>query len=192
MLSNVNPIAHRNPIVFMSSSAAGAAPAPYHGRDKMRQMSGEFAYNAVVDEMKKAKPRNRKSDLRRKDSTRTIDEYLASVPEPSRSTLAKVRATIRSVVPPEATEVISYGIPAFKYNGTLVWFAAFSKHCSLFPGGSLIHDFKEELRGFTTSKGTIRFTASKPLPVSLVKKLVKARIAQMREKKSSAVRSSAT
>jgi uncharacterized protein YdhG (YjbR/CyaY superfamily) len=155
----------------------------------MRQLASEFAYNVVaVGEMKKSKSKNRKPDLKRKGSTKTIDEYLARVPEPSRSMLSAIRATIRSVVPPEATEAISYGIPAFKYNGTLVWFAAFSRHCSLFPGGSLIHVFKEELRGFTTSKGTIQFTAVKPLPAALVKKLVKARIAQMREKKFSAAK----
>lgn len=135
-------------------------------------------------QMKKAKSRNRESGLRPKGSARTVDEYLSDVPEPLRSTLAKIRTAIRSVAPPEATETISYGIPAFKYNGTLVWFAAFSKHCSLFPGASVIHDFKEELRGFTTSKGTIRFTSDKPLPTALVKKLVKARVLQMREKKS--------
>lgn len=139
-------------------------------------------------EMKKVKFRNRGSDLKSKGSPRTVDEYLARVPEPSRSALVRIRAVIRSVVPPDATDTISYGIPAFKYNGTLVWFAAFSKHCSLFPGASVIHDFKEELRGFTTSKGTIHFTAAKPLPATLVKKLVKARIAQMREKKSSAAK----
>jgi uncharacterized protein YdhG (YjbR/CyaY superfamily) len=139
-------------------------------------------------EMKKAKSRNRRPDLKSKGSTRTVDEYLARVPELSRSALIRIRAVIRSVVPPGAIETISYGIPAFKYNGTLVWFAAFSKHCSLFPGASVIHDFKEELQGFTTSKGTIHFTAAKPLPAVLVKKLVKARIAQMREKKPSAAK----
>jgi uncharacterized protein YdhG (YjbR/CyaY superfamily) len=142
--------------------------------------------------MKKAKSRNRESDVKRKRSTRTVDQYLARVPEPSRSALAEIRTVIRSVVPPETIEAISYGIPAFKCNGTLVWFAAFSKHCSLFPGASVIHAFREELRDFTISKGTIHFTAAKPLPAALVKKLVKARIAQMKEKKDPAVRSPAT
>jgi uncharacterized protein YdhG (YjbR/CyaY superfamily) len=127
----------------------------------------------------KAKTRSPKPP-QHKGSAKTIDEYLARVPEPSRSTLAKIRATIRSVAP-DATETISYGIPAFKRNGMLVWFAAFSNHCSLFPGAALIQDFKEELRGFTTSKGTIRFTPTKPLPAALVRKLVKARVAQMKK-----------
>jgi uncharacterized protein YdhG (YjbR/CyaY superfamily) len=114
---------------------------------------------------------------------KTVDEYLARVPEPARSTLSKVRATIRSVVPPEATEAISYGIPAFKYKGTLVWFAAFAEHCSFFPTAGVIEEFKDELKGFPTSKGTIQFPVNKPLPATLVKKMVKARVAQVEGKK---------
>lgn len=67
---------------------------------------------------------------------KTVDEYLAITPEPACSTLKHVRAVIKSVVPKEATEVISYGIPMFKYKGMLVGYAAFKKHCSLFPTGS--------------------------------------------------------
>ena len=113
-----------------------------------------------------------------------IDEYLAGVPEPARGTLKKVRAAIRSAVPAEATETISYRIPAFKYNGrSLVWFAAFSNHCSLFPGSlSVMAAFKNELKPFDVSKGTIHFPLDKPLPAALVKKLVKARIAQNEQK----------
>ncbi len=115
---------------------------------------------------------------------KSVDEYLARVPEPARSTLNKVRATIRSAVPPEATEAISYGMPAFKYKGPLVAFAAFSDHCSLFPmGPSAIEAFKNELKGYQTSKGTIRFPLDKPLPAALVKKLVRARIAENERKK---------
>jgi|SRR5271165_1240263 len=105
-----------------------------------------------------------------------------AVPEPARSTLEKVRAVIRSVVPPEATEVISYRIPMFKYKGVLVAFAAFSNHCSLFPG-ALPEAFRDELKGYPTSKGTIQFRVDKPLPATLVKKLVKARIAQNENRK---------
>ena len=75
----------------------------------------------------------RSSAAKRNVAPQTVDEYLAAVPEPARSTLNKIRATIRSTVPPEATEGISYRIPTFKYKGALVWFAAFSNHCSLFP-----------------------------------------------------------
>jgi uncharacterized protein YdhG (YjbR/CyaY superfamily) len=94
-----------------------------------------------------------------------------------------MRAAIRSAVPPEATETISYRIPAFKYNGVLVWFAAFSNHCSLFPTAAVIEAFKKELKGFSTSKGTIHFPMDKPLPIALIKKMVKARVAQNESKK---------
>lgn len=117
--------------------------------------------------------------MRGKKSPKTPDEYLAGVPEPARSLLDKLRATIRSAVPPEATETISYGMPAFRYKGALIGFAAFSKHCSLFPmGSSAIEQFRDELKGFQTSKGTIQFTVEKPLPAALVKKIVKARVAE--------------
>jgi uncharacterized protein YdhG (YjbR/CyaY superfamily) len=112
-----------------------------------------------------------------------VDEYLARLPEPARGTLSRIRALIRSVVPLEATEAISYGMPMFKYKGLLVGFAAFSNHCSLFPGPSVIKAFQDELKGFPTSKGTIRFPADKPLPANLLKKLVKARVAENEQKK---------
>lgn len=108
-----------------------------------------------------------------------VDEYLACLPEPGLSTLKKVRAAIRSAAPAEATEAISYGIPTFKYKGNLVAFAAFKKHCSLFPMGyAVIAAFKKELTNFTLSKGTIRFPLDKPLPAALLKKMVKARVAE--------------
>ncbi len=132
--------------------------------------------------MKKPKSGHRSSATKGNGASRTVDEYLAGVPEPARSTLNKIRAAIRSVVPPEATETISYRIPAFKYKGVLVWFAAFSNHCSLFPTASVVEAFKNELKGFTTSKGTIQFPTDKPLPTALVKKLVKARVAQIESK----------
>jgi uncharacterized protein YdhG (YjbR/CyaY superfamily) len=114
---------------------------------------------------------------------KTIDEYLDRVPEPARTTLNKVRAVIRSAAPAEATEDISYGIPTFKYKGMLASFAAFSDHCSLFPGAGPTIEFKNELKNFQTSKGTIRFAPDKPLPATLLKKLIKARIAENERKK---------
>jgi uncharacterized protein YdhG (YjbR/CyaY superfamily) len=122
----------------------------------------------------------------RKPSTKptTIDEYLAQVPEPARSTLAKVRAGIRSSAPKETTETISYGIPTFKYQGGLVAFGAFKNHCSLFPMSlAVIEEFKADLKRYETSKGTIRFPLDKPLPATLLKKMVKVRAAQNEEKK---------
>ena len=133
--------------------------------------------------MKKVKSGNRRSAAKGKGAPKDVDEYLAGVPEPARGTLNKIRAAIRSAAPPEATEAISYGMPAFKYNGVLVWFAAFSNHCSLFPTAAVIEAFKNELKGFSTSKGTIQFPTDKPLPTALVKKLVKARVAQIESKK---------
>ncbi len=133
--------------------------------------------------MKKADSAGRGSAAKAKRPPKDVDEYLARVPEPARSTLSRVRAAIRSAAPPQATEGISYGIPTFKYNGSLLWFAAFSNHCSLFPGSSVIETFKKELKGFHTSKGTIRFPIDKAPPAALVKRLVKARIAQTENKK---------
>jgi uncharacterized protein YdhG (YjbR/CyaY superfamily) len=110
---------------------------------------------------------------------KNVSEYLAGLPEPSRSTLTKVRAVIRSVVPAETTEVISYGIPTFRYKRDLVAIAAFRDHCSFFPLGSSVLDaFNEELKEFRVSKGTLHFPLDRPLPTALVKKIVKARIAQ--------------
>jgi len=108
-----------------------------------------------------------------------VDEYLAGVPEPARNTLQKVRAAIRSAAPPEAIEVISYRIPALKYKQVLVWFGAFSDHCSLFPTNAVIEAFKPELKAYRLSKGTIHFPVDKPLPASLVKRMVKMRVAQV-------------
>jgi uncharacterized protein YdhG (YjbR/CyaY superfamily) len=114
---------------------------------------------------------------------RNVDEYFAGVAEPARSKLHQMRAAIRSAVPPEATEAISYRIPAFKYNGPLLWYAAFSDHCSLFPTAAVIAAFEKELKSYTTSKGTIHFPVDKPLPAALIRKLVKARVAQKVQKK---------
>ncbi len=114
---------------------------------------------------------------------KAVDEYLAGVPEPARTTLNKIRAVIRSAAPPEATEAISYGMPAFKHNGVLVWIAAFSNHCSIFPTASVIGALRDDLRGFRISKGTVQFPTDKPLPASLVKKMVKLRVAQSESRK---------
>jgi uncharacterized protein YdhG (YjbR/CyaY superfamily) len=133
--------------------------------------------------MRKVKSGNRGSTARGNGAPKNVDEYFAGVPEPTRSVLNKIRATIRSAVPPEATETISYRIPAFKHRRVLVWFAAFSNHCSLFPTASIIEAFKDELEGFSTSKGTIHFPTDKPVPTALIKKLVKARVAKIECKK---------
>jgi uncharacterized protein YdhG (YjbR/CyaY superfamily) len=97
--------------------------------------------------------------------------------------LQQIRDAIRSVAPPEATEVISYKIPAFRHKKVLVWYAAFSNHCSLFPTAAVVERFKDELRGYSTSKGTIHFPLDKPIPVPLIKRMVKARVAESESKK---------
>jgi uncharacterized protein YdhG (YjbR/CyaY superfamily) len=124
-----------------------------------------------------------KAGAKAKSPGKSVDEYLAAVPEPARSTLENIRTTIRAVVPKETTEVISYGIPGFKHNGMLVWYAAFADHCSFFPTPSVIKAFEKELKGYRISKGTIQFPVDKPLPAALVKKMVKMRIAQNEGKK---------
>ena len=133
--------------------------------------------------MKTVKSGKRSSQSKGNAAPQNVDDYIAGVPEPARSTLRKMRAAIRSAVPSEAIEIISYRMPAFRHNGVLVWFAAFADHCSLFPTAAVIEKFKNELKSFSTSKGTIHFPIDKPLPITLIKKLVKARVAQNKAKK---------
>src|SRR4051812_49391617 len=120
--------------------------------------------------------------MKGKGPARNVDEYLSGIPEPARSTLKHIRAVIKSVVPKETTEVISYRIPMFNYNGMLVGYAAFAKHCSLFPTGSgVIETFAKELKGYRTSRGTIQFPSDKPLPDALLKKIVRQRVKENRQ-----------
>ena len=108
---------------------------------------------------------------------RTIDEYLMRVSKDKREALERLRQTIREVVP-TAEECISYQMPAFRHDGrVLVYFAAAANHCAFYPGG-MVSDFKDELEAYETSKGTIRFQPERPLPASLVRKIVTARVAQ--------------
>ncbi len=131
--------------------------------------------------MKKAQPR-RSLKSKAKNRAKTVDEYFGNIEGPAREMLSKMRATIRSVMPADTTEVISYGIPAFKQKRVLVWYAAFANHCSLFPGGAVLNAMKNELEDFSTSKGTIQFPIGKPLPTALVKKIVKRRLARLDQK----------
>jgi uncharacterized protein YdhG (YjbR/CyaY superfamily) len=133
--------------------------------------------------MKTTKPYSRGLAPKKQVAQQTVDEYLAGVPEPARTTLEKVRAVIRSVVPAGTTEAISYGVPTFKLKGPVIWYAAFSKHCSVFPTAAVIEQFKDELKAYATSKGTIQFPVDKPLRDALLKKMVKARLAEMEKKK---------
>ena len=111
---------------------------------------------------------------------KTVDAYLADVPETERAVLEKIRRAVLSVVP-DASEKISYGIPAFTHKGrNLIYYGAMKKHLSLFPGSmAVFKDFAADLKPYDSSgKGTIRFTVEKPLPMPLVKKIVRARLAE--------------
>ena len=115
---------------------------------------------------------------KRRTTARDIDEYLATVPEDARSALQKLRKMIKAAAP-KAEETISYQIPTFKHEGGLVGFAAFKNHCSFFVMSvSVMNAHRDILKTYDTAKSTIHFTADKPLPAALVKKLVKARMAE--------------
>jgi uncharacterized protein YdhG (YjbR/CyaY superfamily) len=112
-------------------------------------------------------------------SAQEIDQYLDALDEPKRSTLAVLRQTILGVLP-EAEQGISYGLPAFKVRGkTIAGFAAFKNHLSYLPhSGSVFPHLKDELEGYSTSSGALRFSIDQPLPVPLVEKLIAVRLRQ--------------
>jgi uncharacterized protein YdhG (YjbR/CyaY superfamily) len=116
--------------------------------------------------------------MRAKSGVATVDEYLSSLDGDQRAVLEKLRRVIRSVAP-KAEECISYQIAAFRQNGMLVGFGASATHCAFYPmNGSTVAAFKRDLKGYDTSKGTIRFQPDHPLPAALVRKIVKARLAE--------------
>jgi len=109
---------------------------------------------------------------------KTIDEYMARAPPHFRTTLKQLRKTIKTAAP-RAQEVISYGMPAFKQDGMLVYYAAFKDHCSLFIASDKIRkQFAAELKPFAAGKGTHQLTPEKPIPPGLVARIVKARVAE--------------
>jgi uncharacterized protein YdhG (YjbR/CyaY superfamily) len=110
---------------------------------------------------------------------KSIDEYLATVAGDKRAALMKLRKTIRTIVP-KAEECISYGIAAFRLNGKpIIGFSASKNHCTLFPmSGATVATLREELKDYETSKGAIRFSANKPLPATLIRKVIRTRIAE--------------
>lgn len=112
------------------------------------------------------------------DKPETHDEFLASVPEPSRSALQKLREQIRAAAP-DAEEYMGYAVPAFRQNGALVSYGAAKAHLSFYvQSPKVMEAFAEQLTAFKTSKGAVSFTPDKPIPATLVKKLVKARLAE--------------
>jgi uncharacterized protein YdhG (YjbR/CyaY superfamily) len=129
------------------------------------------------------KPETKRVSAESDAGVKAVEAYLAKVPQPARGTLEKMRATIRAAAPKEATEGISYGMPAFRFRKPLAGYAAFKDHCSLFPmSGAVIAAMKDELKGYVTAKGTIQFALDKPMPLALVKKIVKARLAEIESK----------
>jgi uncharacterized protein YdhG (YjbR/CyaY superfamily) len=115
---------------------------------------------------------------RRAAVPKTVTEYIARAPPKFRPELRRLRKTIRAAAP-DAEEVLSYAMPAFRQNGMLVYYAAFKDHCSLFPGSPTVRrQFAAEMKPFEAGKGTLRFTPEHPLPVDLVRRIVKARVAE--------------
>ncbi len=112
---------------------------------------------------------------------KNTDEYIAGFPEDKREILDKFRSTIKKAAP-GAEEVISYGIPAFKLNGLLVWFAGHSKHIGFYPRMSAIVTFKKELSAYKGAKGSVQFPFDKPMPYGLVSRMVKFRVKENLEK----------
>ena len=118
--------------------------------------------------------------MERSDRYETVGEYLAGLDPDKRSALERLRKTIAAIVP-RSEECISYGLPAICHEDrVLVWFGASARHCAFYPGARPISVHAGDLKSYDTSKGTIRFQPDKPLPVSLIRKLIRTRIAEQR------------
>ena len=113
----------------------------------------------------------------RKNRVTTIDEYITQCPEEVRPVLEKIRAVVKEAAP-QAVEKISYQMPGFYFNGSLVWFGAHTHHIGFYPTGSGIAAFKEELSGYKVSKGAVQFPLDQPIPYDLIREIVKFRVAE--------------
>lgn len=112
---------------------------------------------------------------------KSVDDYIASQPQDLQPKLNRLRQIIRKAAP-RAEEGIGYGMPAYKLSGPLVYFAGFKNHFGFFPTPGGVEAFKNELAGYDTSKGTVRFPQDKPLPAKLIADIVKFRVKQNEEK----------
>lgn len=113
----------------------------------------------------------------------TLQEYVSSLTPAQKTEYERVKKIVHSVVPEGVEEMISYGIPTFKYNGThLLYFGAFKNHMSLFPGAGLIEDLKADFEGYKVAKGTVQFTHDKPLSDDLIKKILALRLEMINQK----------
>ena len=112
---------------------------------------------------------------------KSVDEYLSVFPAATKSVLQEMRDTIKKAAP-QAEEVISYNIPAYKFNSILVYFAGYANHIGFYPTGSGIEAFKKEFSVYKNSKGAVQFPIDKPLPSALITKVVKFRINQTQQK----------
>ena len=106
---------------------------------------------------------------------KTVEQYFSTLSGPGKELMLQMRETIRKAAP-GAEEVISYNIPAFRFNGMLVWYAAYANHIGLYPRGSGIEAFKKEIAGYKSSKGAVQFPIDRPLPVGLIARIVKYRV----------------
>jgi uncharacterized protein YdhG (YjbR/CyaY superfamily) len=112
---------------------------------------------------------------------KNINEYITTFPLQTRKLLREMKATIKKAAP-KAEEVISYGMPAFKFHGLLVWFAAYTRHIGFYPRVSAIQAFKKEIAKYKNAKGSVQFPLHKPLPLALIKKMVQYRVKENLEK----------
>lgn len=112
---------------------------------------------------------------------KTVDEYMLSIPENLREKVEGLRKAIKQAAP-KAEEMISYNMPAFKFNGVLVFYAAYKEHIGFYPTAAGITAFKKELSKYDIAKGTVRFPVNEPLPLGLIKRIVKFRVIQNMEK----------
>jgi uncharacterized protein YdhG (YjbR/CyaY superfamily) len=111
-----------------------------------------------------------------------IDQYIERFPDNMKRILSEIRSTIKKAAP-DATEKISYQIPSFYYNGNLVWFAAFKNHIGFYPTSSGIAEFQDELKRYKHAKGSVHFPIDQPIPLKLITKIVKFRVAEIAAKK---------